>query len=125
MLYVCERKITELLDCNEFPKKKRKKERKCDVGERMLSDMSTRREMKSFIEWKRENETVKDSLDFLLFLSMFYRECNYYWNCRRKRRIKRIVIVIFLLFQIRREDFRTLSRAGISSTSSGFRARSF
>lgn len=46
MLYLYERKITDLLDYNEFPPKK--KERKCGVGERMLIDMFIRRKVKSF-----------------------------------------------------------------------------
>lgn len=45
----------------------KKKERKCDVGERMLRNMSIRHEMKSFILWKGENEIVKDSSESLPF----------------------------------------------------------
>lgn len=51
MLYLYERKITELLDYNEFPQKK---ERKYGVGERMLNDMSIRHKVKNFILFKKE-----------------------------------------------------------------------
>lgn len=55
MLYVYERKITELSDCNEFPEKKKKGN--VVSGEKVLSDISIRHEM-NFISWKGENEIV-------------------------------------------------------------------
>jgi len=65
MLYMFERKITELLDYNEFPSSKNEKKMQCQW--KVLSDISIWHKVKSFILREKKSAIVKDFSDSFLF----------------------------------------------------------